>query len=260
MKFLASYFSFLFRLEAKRASVLVATLFVALLILGGRVGALAGEQGKDCLGDGKTIESFQFVLLEPVRISDCFNLEDGVLRVSPGASGWILLDKNMKNMENFTFSIEFQFLEPGFVDSGVTFCVAPFVPEDFTKAPRALEVQMKSTDLGDLWGCAGFEIDEILETNEKKTSNRFFAHTEADTGNRYCRLKRLTAPGLLPCGEWNHMVVDVQGETLTVRMNGQLINQCRLKEPLNGPIAIQTKTYPGKNVSISYRNARLTER
>ena len=65
-----------------------------------------------------------------------------------------------------------------------------------------------------------------------------------------------------PVGEWNHLVITIKGEILTVVLNGQtVIDQARLPGvPAKGPIGLQ---HPGKpltpDMPVEFANFLLKE-
>ena len=66
---------------------------------------------------------------------------------------------------------------------------------------------------------------------------------------------RVTAPladSEQPAGEWNRMRIRLEGEQLTVRFNGTLVNELSGVGPLSGPLGLKSE-----GVEMHYRNVRL---
>lgn len=201
-------------------------------------------RAEENLFDGKSLDDFTVLLKDNSNAPHVFSLQDGILKVTANDSGWLM---TKKEYENVHFSVEVCYPTSGFVDSGVTFWMNPVPGSE--KHMSGLEVQMKSTDIGDLWGCAGFEIH--------CGSAFFHSHTETGSGMKYCRAARRENSSVKP-GEWMllEMICSPAGE-ITIKVDGKVVNQCRTEERLKGRIGFQTKPYPQGKAPIWYRNAKI---
>lgn len=206
---------------------------------------LSGIRAEEFLFAGKFLDDFDVQLQDPSRRSDVFRLEDGVLKITAEDTGWLMTKKSYCD---FDFSVEVRYPEAGFADSGISLWMQPLNPPE--NGMKCLEIQMKTTDIGDLWGCCGFRISG--------DENRFHAHTEADTGNAYCQLRRLAVPEKKGPQEWSLVEIFTSKGIIKVKIDGKLVNECRTEETVSGKIGFQTKPYPQGKVPVWYRNAILT--
>lgn len=144
-----------------------------------------------------------------------FSVEDGVLRVNKG-TGWLRSDESFSD---FTLKMEFRFLEPK-ANSGIFVRTAPTSHADQNGWPdNGVQVQCMDTLEGDLhlgamipYGAPPFEWVSNRETLRKAYK---------------------------PTGEWQTYEITCVGETLSVKLNGELITLAiGIKNP-TGRIGIQ---------------------
>ena len=101
---------------------------------------------------------------------------------------------------------------------------------------KSVEVQLAHTNAGDFW-IIGTELDVPDEETRKK-------------GRRHLNL---TDGSEKPLGEWNQMEITCEGNEITVKVNGDLVNQATNVSETEGAIALQSEGTP-----IQYRNVKLT--
>lgn len=155
---------------------------------------------------------------------------DGVVRFSGDPQGALLTDATYTD---YVLTLEWRWPE-GAGNSGVLLhasgsrVAGPW--------PKCLEPQLQSGDAGDLHGIGGF---------------RFHADhkDEPQEGGRAMNLTDDTEREL---GEWNSMVVRCEGDTITVHINGVLVNSAHDLEATSGRIGLQSEGKP-----IEFRKIEL---
>lgn len=110
--------------------------------------------------------------------------------------------------------------------------------------PRCLEVQLKHGNGGDLLGLQGMKLSgdpARLKFIAKHEVAGDIAAVSRQVGNER------------PAGEWNHVVVLVQGGKVTTWFNGQRVNEAHDAEILAGPVGLQSE-----GGEVHFRNVRIT--
>jgi hypothetical protein len=93
--------------------------------------------------------------------------------------------------------------------------------------PRSIEVQLASRNAGDFW-----VIGEDIRV------------PDMDTRREGRHIWNLNDDAEKPIGEWNHMVIHAKGDTLTVWVNDQLVNQGTDASVSGGRITLQSEGAP----------------
>lgn len=145
--------------------------------------------------------------------------EDG-LNIPSTQTGWLVTKKEYRN---FTLSFEIAYPTETFVDSGLTLCTG--LPKQEKGAPFCIEAPLKSTDIGNLWGCCGYSMGG--------KEGRRHAHREADTGDLYTRVLRQQIPSW-NVGEWNRLDVTCRENRIQVRWNRKILNEGEDVENVSG--------------------------
>jgi hypothetical protein len=103
--------------------------------------------------------------------------------------------------------------------------------------PQSIEVQMNSGDAGDFWVIQ--ENIEVLDMEKRRprAPGEKWGGAEGDAR----RILNLTDGSEKPLGEWNTMVVEVRGRTITVWVNGDLVNNGINASVDHGKIAVQAE-------------------
>jgi hypothetical protein len=100
--------------------------------------------------------------------------------------------------------------------------------------PQSLEVQLQHGNAGDFW-CIGEDV--TVPDMEARRGPR--AEWGVDRGRR--RIANLTDGSEKPPGEWNTMVIECRGDTVTVWVNRALVNQGTNCTASRGRIALQAE-------------------
>lgn len=133
--------------------------------------------------------------------------DEGVVTLTPrpGESGWSRFDAYLwSNKEYDDFEIDFEYKVQPKGNSGFYFNVG----DKNSPVAKGIEVQ-------------------IYESHAKGADARL---TDHDSGGIIPAIPP-TKNAAKPAGEWNHFQIRVEGEKLTVKLNGEVVNQVNLKDP-----------------------------
>jgi hypothetical protein len=103
--------------------------------------------------------------------------------------------------------------------------------------PQSIEVQMNSGDAGDFW-CIHENIEvPDMEKRRPRKEGQNYGGTAGDAR----RILNLTDGSEKPLGEWNTMVIEARDRSVTVWVNGDLVNNGFNATTDRGRIAIQAE-------------------
>ncbi len=159
--------------------------------------------------------------------SHLFTVKDGVLHCVGWPTGYL---RTKDKYTNFVLKVQWRFPDkPG--NSGVLIrCQEP------DKVwPKSVECQLNSGDAGDLWVLDNYPI----RVDPSRTGGR--------------RTTKLHPSNEKPIGQWNQYEITVDGETLTVKVNGELQNEASEFKEQPGFILLQSE-----GAEIEFRNIELT--
>ncbi len=108
--------------------------------------------------------------------------------------------------------------------------------------PKSIEVQMMHENAGDFW-CIVEDI-EVPDMEKRRGPKENWGITEG----KERRIINLTDGSEKPVGEWNEMEIECKGNSITVWVNGVLVNQGTNCTASKGQIAIQAE---GSEVEFS---------
>jgi hypothetical protein len=103
--------------------------------------------------------------------------------------------------------------------------------------PKSIEVQMMSGNAGDFWVIREDIRTPDMEKRRPRAPGEQWGSTEGDAR----RILNLTDDSEKPLGEWNTMVVEARGRTITVWLNGDLVNHGFDATVGEGRIALQAE-------------------
>jgi hypothetical protein len=133
--------------------------------------------------------------------------DDGVATLTPrpGETGWSRWDAYLwSNREYDDFVIDFEYQVQPKGNSGFYFNVG----DKNDPVAKGIEVQ-------------------IYDSHDKGPDAKL---TDHDSGGIIPRIPP-TKNTAKPAGEWNHFQITVKGDTLTVKLNGETVNEVNLKDP-----------------------------
>lgn len=146
---------------------------------------------------------------------------------------------------NYKLNIEYRFAgEPG--NCGVL--VHASTPRAlYDMFPKSIEVQMEHDNAGDFW-CIVENI-KVPDMEARRGPKDNWGITEG----KGRRIKNLTDDSEKPLGEWNNMIIECQGDTIKVWVNGDLVNEGHKVTSTSGHIALQAE-----GSEVEFRKLELT--
>jgi hypothetical protein len=169
---------------------------------------------------------------ENAQAPDSFVVRDGLL-VSLGEPRGHLLTKQA--YRDYRLEVEYRF--PGKGGNCGILVHASQPRALYEMFPQSIEVQMNSGDAGDFW-CIQENIEvEDMETRRPREDGQEWGGAEGDAR----RILNLTDDSEKPLGEWNTMVIEARGRSITVWVNGDLVNRGFDATTDRGRIAIQAE-------------------
>lgn len=108
--------------------------------------------------------------------------------------------------------------------------------------PRSLEAQLNWPDAGAFWGLDGYALTGPAERSKSLDSEQFGKLTNL------AKVKDAEKP----VGEWNRYEIRVQGDTVTLKVNGQVVNRATGCDVAPGGICLTSE-----GDEIHFRNVRL---
>jgi hypothetical protein len=161
-----------------------------------------------------------------------FVVRDGKL-VSLGTPGGHLLTEG--RYRDYRLEVEYRFsAKPG--NSGVL--VHASTPRVLYKMfPQSIEVQLMTGNAGDFW-CIHEDIKVAdMETRRPRKPGEKWGGAEGDAR----RILNLTEGSEKPLGEWNSLIIEARGRSITVWLNGDLVNNGFDASVDQGKIALQAE-------------------
>ena len=103
--------------------------------------------------------------------------------------------------------------------------------------PQSIEVQMNSGHAGDFWVIQeDIEVPDMQKRRPREAGQKW-GGAEGDAR----RILNLTDNSEKPLGQWNTMVIEARGRSITVWVNGDLVNNGVNASVDHGKIAIQAE-------------------
>lgn len=173
---------------------------------------------------------------EPV--ADSFVVRDGMLVSLGTPRGHLLTEQSYRD---YRLEVEYRFAgEPG--NCGIL--VHASTPRAlYGMFPQSIEVQMQSGHAGDFW-CIEEDIQvPDMDTRRPRKDDQQWGGSEGDAR----RILNLTDGSENPVGQWNTMVIEARGRSITVWVNGVLVNAGFDATVDRGQIALQAE---GSEVEI----------
>jgi hypothetical protein len=171
-----------------------------------------------------------FIDKKGVKPEEIWTVVDGVIRCKGKPTGYIRTDKEFSN---YVLTLEWRFPEgsPG-GNSGVLLHTVG----DDKIWPKSIEAQLAHQNAGDIWLIDGATLDV----------------DDAKTRRDGRRTKNLTDGSEKKIGKWNKYVIVCAGDTVTLVVNGDLVNYGRRASLNKGKICLQSEGAP-----IEFRNIVL---
>ena len=168
-------------------------------------------QGREInLFNGRDLSGWEYFLEdENASMEDVWSVEEGTLICQGDPRGYLA---TVEEYQNFRLVVEWRWPEePG--NSGVLMRITG----EPTMLPNSVEAQLRSGSAGDMYGFNGVGIGV--------------------EGNRRPGLERNEKEP----GEWNRYEITVRGDTITVMLNGVLVNEATGCDIRPGKIGLQSE-------------------
>lgn len=208
------------------------TMFVATFLVFGSLSAIAEEKEVE-LFNGKDFEGWTAVSrTEGTRLEDVWTVKDGVIICKGNPPGYIRTKRD--DFANYVLTLEWRFPEgsPG-GNSGVLLHTS--TPGEIGVWPKSMEAQLAHQNAGDIW--------VIGETCEIENA------AERVKGRRHLNL---TDGSEKPIGEWNQYEITCDGDKITLKVNGVLVNHVTKSSATKGALCLQSE-----GTEIHFRNIKL---
>ena len=172
-------------------------------------------------------------------------VRDGLLLCSGKPKGYLRTDRD--DFENYALRVEWRWPDgtPEKANNGVLVHVSK--PAALGVWPRSLEVQLAADNAGDFWVIPGAESPDatLIDVPIKGAPGE-----PRILGRRHLNF---TDGSEKPRGEWNEMEILCRGNTVAVKVNGEIVNYAFNCNATRGAIAIQSEGAP-----IEFRKVELT--
>jgi hypothetical protein len=159
-----------------------------------------------------------------------FIMRDGLLSIAGEPRGHLITDSIFRN---YRLEVEYRF--PGKPGNAGVLVHASTPRALYGMFPKSIEVQMESGNAGDFWVIV--EDITVPDMVRRRGPRESWGITEG----KGRRIVNLTDNSERPLGEWNRMVVEVVGRTITVSVNGTRVNRGTNATVDRGRIAIQSE-------------------
>ncbi len=176
---------------------------------------------------------------EGTQVADVWQLRDGVLRCAGQPKGYLYTSKDYRN-----FVLTLQWRWPPGTQPGNGGVLVRMVGQHKIW-PRSFEAQLNTGQSGDIWGLDGFALTGPPERSQTVEHPQF---------GQLRNVKRL-ADRERPAGEWNTYEITAERGTISLRINGEQVNQAHDCDAAAGRICLTAE-----GDVIEFRNVRLVER
>jgi hypothetical protein len=194
-----------------------------------------GDAGEIRLFNGKDFTGWTYHLNDPnVKMEEVWSIDpsEGILICKGRPAGYI---RTVDDYTNYVLRLEWRF-NPVTKRAGNSGVLLRVVGPDKVW-PRSVEAQLQSGAAGDFWLIDGSPLDTPKERVDPRAArHRLRTHTNEK-----------------PIGEWNEYEITCDGGKVTLKVNGEVLNEGTNAEEIPGKIALQSE-----GSEIHFRNIRLT--
>jgi hypothetical protein len=174
--------------------------------------AAAAEKGPKSISlfNAKCLAGWEhFLVKDDVKMEDVWSVQDGILVCKGEPMGYLC---TKKEFENYKLIVEWRWA-PGKAagNSGVLLRITgkPMA------LPKCVEAQLKSGDAGDIWAFQGFQV---------KGDDKRFREVNHPQLGKFMGLSKIKGNEKAP-GEWNKYEITIDGDKLTLAVNGEKVNE-----------------------------------
>jgi len=196
-------------------------------------------QGRGCSCQiGYDPEAWDCYLDDPaIQLEDVWSVEDGVLICQGAPLGYLYTKRDYRD---FVLKLDWRWppgKKPG--NGGVLIRMTGW----HKIWPKSLEAQLNTGNAGDFWGLDGYNLSGPAERMKTAEHEQF---------GKLTNLKK-TENLENPPGEWNSYEIIAEGDTVTLIINGQQVNQATECDLNPGRICLTSE-----GDEIHFRNVEIT--
>jgi hypothetical protein len=187
------------------------------------------------LFNGKDLTGWRTFLDPRAKDADpkkIWTIQDGIIRCEGSVNGYLITEKDY---ENYVLRVQWRWGDK--VARGRNSGVFVHVVGEDKIWPKAVEAQLMSGHAGDFWLVDNMKLTVDESRRDPKVS-RHFLRCKDDVEK--------------PLGEWNQYEITCKGDTVTLVINGQLVNEGTECEIRKGKILLQSE-----GAEIHFRNIEL---
>lgn len=205
-----------------------------LLLIAALGTAVALADGRVSLFNGKNFDGWDFYLKPDSKesIEDIWQVRDGVIRCKGSSPGYIITNDEYSD---YVLRLEWKWGDE--VKSRRNSGVFVHVVGEDQVWPKGVEAQLAADQAGDIWLVEGAKLRVDPERQDPKVERHYF---------------RMKNDVEVPLGEWNQYEITCQGDTITLKVNGELVNVGTESELTRGKILLQSE-----GAEIFFRNITL---
>jgi hypothetical protein len=203
------------------------------------IAAASHLSAQDLLGkpqvlfNGKDLTGWKAVFeTSGAKAEDTWSAKGGVLSCTGKPAGYLRTEKD--DFHDYVLTLEWRWPE-GSQGGNNGVLVHTSTPNALGVWPKSIEVQLHAGNAGDLW-----VIGTTLNV------------PDADKRRKDRRHINLTDNSEKPAGQWNTMEIACKGDTIRVKVNGDLVNEATDCSVTKGAISLQSEGSP-----IEFRNIVL---
>jgi len=180
------------------------------------------------LFNGRDLTGLTAFLLDDGRMEDVWSVREGILICKGRPAGYI---RTEADYTNYVLRLEWRF-NPVTKEAGNSGVLLRMIGQDKVW-PRSVEAQLQSGSAGDFWNIDKFPMNTAPErTSGRNTKKTHFAER--------------------PIGEWNTYEIIVDGASITLKVNGETVNEASQVMEIAGKICLQSE-----GAEIQFRDIRL---
>ncbi|HEX6984404.1 MAG TPA: DUF1080 domain-containing protein [Planctomycetaceae bacterium] len=207
--------------------------------------AVAAEPIK--LFNGKDLSGWQPVLDDPnADPAKTWSVKDGILHCTGTPRGYLRTERD--DFKDYHLRIEWRWPEGTRDGANNGVLVHTTTPGALGVWPKSLEVQLGTGNAGDFWVIPG---DDAVDPTTIDVPLEGVPGEEGRIAGR--RHFNFTDGSEKPHGEWNVMEVVCRGDTVAVKVNGDVVNYAFNSSVTEGAVSLQSEGAP-----IEYRAVVLT--
>lgn len=185
--------------------------------------APARSQESIQLFNGRDLSGWDAVLDDPTG-GPVWSVKDGILHCTGRPAGYIRTEKG--DHRDYVLTVEWRWPE-GSEGGNNGVLVHTSTARALGIWPKSVECQLASGNAGDFW-----VIGTTLEVPNPEGRVRDRRHLN------------LTDDSEKPIGDWNTMEITCKGDTITVKVNGDLVNEATNCSVSEGAISLQSEGAP----------------